>query len=160
MRLTNPLSRISAGLWFVPLMCVVAGIGLSFGTIAIDKAYDYELVPASISGGPDAAMEILGTVAASMVSLAALVLTITMVVVQLAMGQFSPRIVQRILQDKPSQLAIGVFVGTFAHAMLTLRKVQTEGEALFPALPSSPRSCSSSSASWFWSGMSTTSDAR
>jgi uncharacterized membrane protein len=42
------------------------------------------------------------TVAASMVSLAALVLTITMVVVQLAMGQFSPRIVQRILQDKPS----------------------------------------------------------
>ena len=38
-----------------------------------------------------------------MVSLTALVLTITMVVVQLAMGQFSPRIVQRILRDKPSQ---------------------------------------------------------
>jgi uncharacterized membrane protein len=50
-----------------------------------------------------------------MVSLAALVLTITMVVVQLAMGQFSPRIVQRILEDKPSQLAVGIFVGTFAH---------------------------------------------
>ena len=48
-----------------------------------------------------------------MVSLAALVLTITMVVVQLAMGQFSPRIVQRILRDKPSQLAIGLFVATF-----------------------------------------------
>jgi hypothetical protein len=44
-----------------------------------------------------------------MVSLTALVLTITMVVVQLAMGQFSPRIVQRILRDKPSQLAIGLF---------------------------------------------------
>ena len=109
---------MSTGLWFVPLMCVLAGVGLSFGTIAIDKAYDYELIPQSISGGPDAALEILGTVAASMVSLAALVLTITMVVVQLAMGQFSPRIVQRILQDKPSQLAIGSFVGTFAHAML------------------------------------------
>ena len=50
-----------------------------------------------------------------------------MVVVQLAMGQFSPRIVQRILEDKPSQLAIGVFVGTFAHAMLALREVQIEG---------------------------------
>ena len=46
-----------------------------------------------------------------MVSLAALVLTITMVVVQLAMGQFSPRIVQTILRDKPSQFAIGIFVG-------------------------------------------------
>lgn len=79
-------------------------------------------------------MEILGTVAASMVSLAALVLTITMVVVQLAMGQFSPRIVQRILKDKPSQLAIGIFVGTFAHSILALREVQTEGQGVVPGL--------------------------
>ena len=98
------------------------------------KAYQYGLVPQSISGGPDAAIEILGTIAASMVSLTALVLTITMVVVQLAMGQFSPRIVQRILQDKPSQFAIGVFVGTFAHAMLALREVQTEGEGVVPGV--------------------------
>ena len=63
-----------------------------------------------------------------MVSLTALVLTITMVVVQLAMGQFSPRIVQRILRDKPSQLAIGLFVATFVHAILTLREVQDNGD--------------------------------
>ena len=63
-----------------------------------------------------------------MVSLAALVLTITMVVVQLAMGQFSPRIVQRILQDKPSQLAIGLFVATFVHAILALREVTNDGD--------------------------------
>ena len=62
-----------------------------------------------------------------MVSLAALVLTITMVVVQLAMGQFSPRIVQTILKDKPSQLAIGIFVGTFAYAMLAMRDVVVTG---------------------------------
>jgi uncharacterized membrane protein len=132
--LVKPFSRFSGGLWFVPLACVLAGVGLSIGTIAIDKAFDYELIPKSISGGPDAAMEILGTVAASMVSLAALVLTITMVVVQLAMGQFSPRIVQRILEDKPSQLAIGIFVGTFAHAMLALREVQTDGDGVVPGL--------------------------
>ena len=134
MNLGEPFSRWCKGLWFVPLICVLAGVALSFGTIAIDKAYQYELVPRSISGGPDAAVEILGTVAASMVSLTALVLTITMVVVQLAMGQFSPRIVQRILQDKPSQFAIGIFVGTFAHAMLALREVHTDGEGIVPGL--------------------------
>jgi uncharacterized membrane protein len=69
-------------------------------------------------------MEILSTVAASMVNLAVLVLTITMVVVQLAMGQFSPRIVRSILGDRPSQLAIGIFVGTFVHAILTQREVR------------------------------------
>ncbi len=90
-------------------MCVLLGAALSFATIAVDRYFDYELVPQRLVGGPDAALTILGTVAASMVSLAALVLTITMVVVQLAMGQFSPRIVQRILRDKPSQIAIGLF---------------------------------------------------
>jgi uncharacterized membrane protein len=115
-------------------MCVLAGVALSFGTIELDQAYDHRLVPRSIVGGPDASLQILSTVAASMVSLAALVLTITMVVVQLAMGQFSPRIVQRILQDKPSQFAIGVFVATFAHSILALREVQTDEEGVVPGL--------------------------
>ena len=127
-------ARLSRALWFIPLACVAAGVALSLVTIGIDKAFDYQLVPQWISGGPDAAMEILGTVAASMVSLAALVLTITMVVVQLAMGQFSPRIVQRILEDRPSQLAIGIFVGTFAHSVLALREVQTGDDGVVPGL--------------------------
>ena len=77
---------------------------------------------------------ILETIAVSMVSLAALVLTITMVVVQLAMGQFSPRIVQTFLQDRPSQLAIGLFVATFAHAMLAMREVQFDGDGQVPGV--------------------------
>ena len=105
---------------------VLAGAALSFGTIALDRHFDYEALPTRLVGGPDA--YILSTVAASMVSLTALVLTITMVVVQLAMGQFSPRIVQRILRDKPSQLAIGLFVATFVHAILALREVTINGD--------------------------------
>ena len=112
----------------MPVLCVLAGAAVSFGTIAIDRYFDYEAVPTRFVGGPDAAAYILSTVAASMVSLTALVLTITMVVVQLAMGQFSPRIVQRILRDKPSQLAIGLFVATFVHAILALREVTINGD--------------------------------
>src|SRR3954452_4358672 len=117
------LSHVRGSLWFVPVLCVGAGVALSFATLWIDGRTGYTLVPQSLTGGPDASLSILSAVAASMVSLAALVLTITMVVVQLAMGQFSPRIVQPILKDKPSQLAIGAFVGTFAFAMLAMRDV-------------------------------------
>jgi uncharacterized membrane protein len=121
------LNSIRTSLWFVPVLCVLLGAGLSFGTIALDRLFDYKLVPKQLVGGPDAALTILGTVAASMVSLAALVLTITMVVVQLAMGQFSPRVVQRILRDTPSQIAIGLFVATFVHAILAIREVSPGG---------------------------------
>ena len=128
MRLPKLVIHITTSLWFVPVLCVLAGVALSFGTIALDRVFGYEAIPQSLVGGPDAATAILATVAASMVSLAALVLTITMVVVQLAMGQFSPRIVQRILQDKPSQFAIGLFVATFVHAILAVREVTNLGD--------------------------------
>ncbi len=128
MRRTKLLIHLKSSLWFVPVLCVLAGAALSFGTIALDRYFGYEALPTRLVGGPDAAAYILSTVAASMVSLTALVLTITMVVVQLAMGQFSPRIVQRILRDKPSQLAIGLFVATFVHAILALREVTINGD--------------------------------
>ena len=119
---------VGSSLWFVPVVCVLAGAAISIGTIALDRAFDYQAIPQGLVGRPTAATGVLNTIAASMVSLAALVLTITMVVVQLAMGQFSPRIVQRILRDKPSQLAIGLFVATFVHALLTSREVVDRGD--------------------------------
>src|SRR5512132_3535937 len=122
------VSHIRGSLWFIPVLCVLAGALISFGTIALDRVFNYQAVPTSLAGHPDAAVAILSTVAMSMVSLTALVLTITMVVVQLAMGQFSPRIVQRILRDKPSQVAIGLFVATFVHAILALREVTINGD--------------------------------
>ena len=129
-----PLRRVRSSLWFVPVMCVLAGVAISIVTIGFDRWFAFEAVPRWMTGGPDAATAVLETIAASMVSLAALVLTITMVVVQLAIGQFSPRIVQTFLQDRPSQFAIGLFVATFTHAMLTLREVQFEDGGKVPGV--------------------------
>ncbi len=123
-----------SSLWFIPVLCVLAGVTVSIGTIAIDRWFDYEVFPRWVTGGPGAAVAILETIAISMVSLTALVLTITMVVVQLAMGQFSPRIVQTFLRDRPSQVAIGLFVATFAHAMLAMREVQFDGDGQVPGV--------------------------
>lgn len=119
--------HISTSLWLIPVLCVLVGMGISFGTLAVDRANDYQLFSPSIVGGPEAALDILTTVAASMVNLAVLVLTIVLVVVQLAMGQFSPRIVQRLLRDRPSQLAIGLFVATFVHTLLAIREIDPGG---------------------------------
>jgi uncharacterized membrane protein len=122
------LKQVASSLWFVPVVCVVAGALLSFATIAIDRAFDYQALPSNLIGGPSAVITILSTVALSMVTLTALVLTITMLVVQLAMGQFSPRIVQRVLRDRPSQLAVGLFVAAFVHSILTIREVADYGD--------------------------------
>lgn len=128
MQRSRVLVRARTSLWLVPVLCVLAGVGIAAGTLALDRLLGYDALPIRLVGTPTAASAVLSTIAAAMVSLTALVLTITMVVVQLAMGQFSPRIVQRILRDKPSQLAIGLFVATFVHALLTLRAVTDKGD--------------------------------
>ncbi len=116
-------TSVRSSLWLIPVLCVLIGASISFATIALDRVTNYDLVPPSLVGTPDAALQILATVATSMVRLTALVLTIVLVVVQLAMGQFSPRIVQRLLRDRPSQIAIGLFVATFVHTLLAIREV-------------------------------------
>src|SRR5437763_15348588 len=128
--------HVAESLWFIPVVCVGVGVAASFGMLWVDDQFDNQLISQSFTGGPDTALAILSSIATSMVSLAALVLTITMVVVQLAMGQFSPRIVQPILKDKPSQLALGIFVGTFAFAMLAMRgvSVSSSGGGQVPGL--------------------------
>jgi uncharacterized membrane protein len=58
-----------------------------------------------------------------MVSTTTLVLTVALVTVQLAMGQFSPGIVRSLLGDRPSRLAIGRFAATFNHLHDCLRQL-------------------------------------
>jgi uncharacterized membrane protein len=57
-----------------------------------------------------------------MVTLTSIVSCITLVATQLAMGQFSPRIVRALLQDRKNQLAFELFAATFVHAILTVRE--------------------------------------
>lgn len=116
---------LKTSLWFVPLMFVVGGVALSLLTTTVD---DGTLIPQSITGDPAAALQILYLISFAMLTLTGLVLSLLVVAVQLAMGTFSPRIVRQILQDRPSQAAIGLFAGTFAHSMLSMRHVTTTSD--------------------------------
>ncbi|MGH9270206.1 MAG: DUF2254 domain-containing protein [Ilumatobacteraceae bacterium] len=127
------LQAVGSSLWLVPLLCVFAGVGLAIATLAIDRRYP-DLVPRRLTGGPSAAQTILSTIATATVTLGSLVLTITTVAVQLAMGQFSPRIVQALLTDRRSQLAIGLFGATFVYALMALPEVDDQGDGIVPGI--------------------------
>ncbi|GAB3546294.1 DUF2254 domain-containing protein [Arthrobacter tumbae] len=113
-------------MWVIPVLFVLGGVALSWLFVAIDP--EGTLVPQSISGDPTAAMQILYLISFAMLTLTGLVLSLLVLVVQLAMGSFSPRIVRQILQDRPSQCAIGLFAGTFTFSLLTMRTIVTSPE--------------------------------
>ncbi|MDZ5661768.1 DUF2254 domain-containing protein [Nocardioides sp. S-58] len=124
-------------LWLVPLLCLLSGIGLCIATAAIDRAAGTALVPHWVTGGPAAAQSVLSTIVTSLVTLITLVLTVITVAVQLAMAQFSPRIVGALLRDRRSQLTHGLFAATLVYALLAIPQVDdvaAGGDGYMPGL--------------------------
>jgi uncharacterized membrane protein len=109
--------------WIVPLLSLAAFLGLAIVTLAIDRAHDYGLVSHTFTGTPASVQHLLSTAAGALLSLSTVVLSLMLVAVQVAMGQFSPRIVRALLEDRRNQVAIGLFIGTFAYTMTVLREV-------------------------------------
>src|SRR5919107_5513111 len=134
MRLTRFLHAVRSSLWLVPLVCVLAGVLIALGTLLLDRRSGYTLVPQSVTGTPSDAQTTLSVFATATASLTSLVLTVTLVAVQLAMGQFSPRIVAALLSDRFSQLAIGLFGATFVVAVLTLREIRGADTGTVPGV--------------------------
>lgn len=124
----DALDAAGSALWLIPVVCLLAGAALSFATTAIDSATGFDLLPSTLTGSPSGARQILATITTSTVQLTGLVLSLSLVVIQLAMGQFSPRIVRSLLNDRRSQWAIGIFVGTVAFTLLSIRRVGEGGE--------------------------------
>lgn len=117
-------------LWFYPALAVAGAIALGLGIAALDRGFDAEGTSFSFGGGPDAARIVLSTIAGSMITFTGLVFTITMVVLQQASGQFSPRVLRTFLRDRQSQASLAVFMATFTYALVVLREVRS-GEAPF-----------------------------
>ncbi|WP_141332077.1 DUF2254 domain-containing protein [Myxococcus sp. AB025B] len=124
-RFARLTERLNMSYWLVPALCVVGAIGFSYLAQAIDSRLEQtEHAWYLFRGGPEGARSVLTAVASSMMTFAGLVFSVTILVLQQASNQFSPRVMRTFLGDRRSQLALGIFVGTFVYALLTLRGVR------------------------------------
>lgn len=115
-------------LWLVPMMCILGGALVAAITLSVDHAVGYDALPSSVLGTPTAVQTILSTAASSMLTLTTIVLTVLTLGVQLAMQQFSPRIVRALLGDRASQFSHGLFAATFLFCMIAVAQVDDTAE--------------------------------
>ncbi|HEV3228941.1 MAG TPA: DUF2254 domain-containing protein [Solirubrobacteraceae bacterium] len=114
---------LRTNLWLVPAIEVALAAALFAGTYALDRAaYRGELTVPSwvISGTPDAARQILTTLAAAVITVVGVVFSIMIVTLTLASTQFGPRMLRNFIRDRGAQLTLGTFVATFVYAILAL----------------------------------------
>jgi len=122
--LARLLERVRSAFWFVPATCVVAAAGLALALVQLDENLKRDGGGVAFAGGPESARSLLSAIASSMLTLTALVFSITVVVLQLTSSQFSPRVLRTFLRDRQNQLTLGVLTATFVYALIALREVR------------------------------------
>ena len=128
-RLRVALDALRGSYWLVPAVMVAAAIALSVATSSLDSW----LVPDAgrpwgrwlSTAGADGARAVLSTIAASMITLASLTYSLTLVALTLAAGQYGPRLLRTFMRDRVTQVGLGAFLATFVFCLGALRAVRS-----------------------------------
>ena len=124
-------------LWrpFWALPAAILGVTVVAGA-AIPRVDEHLLgdVVYLFGGNADSARSLLSTIASAMISVTGLVFSITMVVMQLASSQFTPRLLGSFLGSRVVQVTLGVFTASFVFALMVLRDVRAGDSPFVPRL--------------------------
>ncbi|USI90167.1 DUF2254 domain-containing protein [Rhodococcus pyridinivorans] len=138
---TNPLEvlrrrrrvlaeALRSRLWPLPAVAVLLAVLAGIGVPELDTAVDDHMPPAVagylFGGGADAAREVLGAIAASLITVTSLTFSLTLVTLQLASSQYSPRLLRTFAADRVVQRTLALFLSTFIYALTVLRTVRNE----------------------------------
>jgi uncharacterized membrane protein len=124
-------------LTLVPVLCITASLLLAG---AMWLAHKYLVVPASLPswllGNTASAISVVSVIASSMLSFLAVVFSVTLVALQLASQQFSPRVLRTFVRSTTVKATLGLGTGTFAYSLLLLYfgVIRTEATATLPAV--------------------------
>jgi uncharacterized membrane protein len=126
------LSDLRASYWFIPGCLVLVAAAGAFGTLALDEfdivqdALHPLALPRLDAGGM---RTILSVIAQSVMGVAGVMFSITMVAVSHASSQFGPRLIGNFMRDRGNQWSLGILIATFVYALIVLRHITGDGLA-------------------------------
>ncbi|MFI1796244.1 DUF2254 domain-containing protein [Streptomyces sp. NPDC020379] len=134
-RRPRPLSPLREHLrdtfWFAPAVglvgaAVTAGVALELDWLLIESLQrdgDYDTVSSLIDLADDT-KSIITTVGSAMLTFIGVVFSISLVALQMASGQFSPRVVRLYVRSRITKCTFAVFLATFLFALLVQASYQ------------------------------------
>lgn len=117
---------LSGSLWVLPAVSVLAALALGTALAGRHDAVPAVLERLVFSGDAAAARSLLTVVAGSIITVTSLVFTLTVLTLQLASSQYSPRLLRNFLQDRGNQVVLSTFLATFAYCLAVLRTMRDE----------------------------------
>lgn len=119
--------------WFAPALTLVCACALWFAASALDEQiisylHDeqaYDEIQDLVSLAEDT-KQIVVTVSSAMMTFIGVVFSISLVAVQMASGQLTPRVVRIFVRSRISKLTLSVFLATFVFSLLVLSSYESD----------------------------------
>lgn len=133
-RIATFWERLRGTFWFLPAILIVTAVLLSFAMIELDQRISFEDRDDLRWFGttsPEGARSFLSTVAGSMISVAGVTFSITLVALSQTSSQYGPRLISNFLRDRGNQIVLGTFIATFVYCLLVSRTIRGTDEFAF-----------------------------
>ena len=133
-RLFQLMYDLRASYWFVPSVMAFLAIVLGAVMVWLDAGPGAGLLDSLgwyQKAKPDGAHQVLSTIAGSMITVAGVVFSITIVAIAYAASQYGPRILTNFMSDRGNQVTLGTFIATFVYCLVVLRTIRGGDEGEF-----------------------------
>ncbi len=114
---------LRGSLWFLPLIAAAMGPPLAAACVALEG--DVEL-PVQWQYSAGTASTLLTSIVGAMVALTGFVVTLGVLIVQMATGTLSPRFMRLWYRDRLQKAVLGLFLGTLTFSFALLRNVESD----------------------------------
>lgn len=121
------LRSLRTGFWALPAAMTLGAAVLAVVMIALDAEFGGAFKSSATQPflvTAESAGRILSVIAGSMITVTSLVFSTTLIALTLAATNIGPRLVERFMEDRVTQISLGVFVATFVYSLLVLRAVK------------------------------------
>jgi uncharacterized membrane protein len=130
---------IRASYWFIPTLMAIGAMVAAVGMVHLDTRLGdswLDRVPWLYANQADGARALLSTVAGSMITVAGVTFSMTLLAVAHASSQIAPRLLTGFMRDRGNQFTLGTYIATFLYCLMVLRTVHAgaEGEGVNSAM--------------------------
>ncbi|WP_223648397.1 DUF2254 domain-containing protein [Hymenobacter psoromatis] len=126
--------NLNSSLWFVPTIMVIVALGLAYGLVILDLRIGHKWVsdyPLLFGAGADGARGVLTAIAGSMMTVAALIFSLTLSTLAQVSSQYTPRVLRNFMRSRTNQVVLGFFVSIFVYCLFVLRTIRGSDEGNF-----------------------------
>ena len=114
---------LQESLWVVPMLAVALGIVAGVADVQLEKSIH---LPSNwLTYSPSTATMVLSAIVGAMAALTGFVVTVTVLVAQMALGTFSARFMRVWYRDPILKALLAILIGTLAISFLLLRRAES-----------------------------------